>query len=555
MSSTTKLPVADTGSLRRYAGDLARRHPRLLVSAIALHVLAAVAGLAAPRLLGSLVEAVEKGTTVGHVDRVVLALAGFLVLQTVLTRYARLVSQVLGEQVLAELREDFVENTLALPVGVVESAGSGDLLTRTSRDVDQLGWSVRWALPEWTIAVVTAVLTFAAAISVGWWVILPCLLGVPPLVVGLRWYLARAKDGYLRESASYSQINATLTETVEGARTVEALGLGHERIASIDDDITESYNAERYTLHLRTVFFPSMEVSYLVPTVVTLLFGGYLYTQGQVSLGDVTTATLYVQMLIDPVDRIVAILDELQMGAASLARLLGVAQVPDDREVSGRKPAGDEIAADDVRFAYVEGRDVLHGVDLDVGAGERIAMVGPSGAGKSTLGRLLAGIHPPRTGSVTVGGVGLVELPLGDLRGHVALVTQEHHVFVGTLRENLELAAPPDAVEADIRGCTGRRRRPRLGRLAGRRARHRGRVRRPHRHRRPGPADRARATGARRPAHAGPRRGDVPDRPAGSPPPRTIARRRARRSHRDRDRAPALLGPRRRPGGGGRGRP
>ena len=96
-----------------------------------------------------------------------------------------------------------------------------------------------------------------------------------------------------------------------------------------------------------------------------------------------------------------------------------------------------------MRFSYVEGRDVLHGVDLDVGVGERIAMVGPSGAGKSTLGRLLAGIHPPRTGAVTVGGVGLVELPLDDLRGHVALVTQEHHVFVGTLRENLALAAPP----------------------------------------------------------------------------------------------------------------
>ena len=156
-----------------------------------------------------------------------------------------------------------------------------------------------------------------------------------------------------------------------------------------------------------------------------------------------TAATLYVQMLVDPVDRIVSILDELQLGAASLARLLGVAQVPDDREVSGRRPDGERLDASDVRFSYVEGRDVLHGVDLAVGVGERIAMVGPSGAGKSTLGRLLAGIHPPRTGEVTVGGVGLVELPLDDLRGHVALVTQEHHVFVGTLRENLALAAPP----------------------------------------------------------------------------------------------------------------
>ncbi|WP_134738280.1 ABC transporter ATP-binding protein [Nocardioides sp. 503] len=454
MSDTT-LPVAGPGALRQYVRELARRHPRLLWGALALHVLAAAAALAVPRLLGDLVEAVERGTTTGHVDRVVAALAGFLVLQTVLTRFARYVSQVLGEEVLAELREDFVGNALALPVGVVESAGSGDLLTRTSRDVDQLGWSVRMALPEWTIAVVTAVLTFGAAVSVGWWVALPCLLGAPPLVIGLRWYLARAKDGYLRESASYSTINASLTETVEGARSVEALGLGTERIETIDRDIAASFRAERYTLYLRTVFFPAMELSYLVPTVATLLFGGYLYTQGQVSLGDVTAATLYVQMLIDPVDRIVSILDELQMGAASLARLLGVAQVPDDRQVSGERPDGEGIEARDVRFSYVEGRDVLHGIDLTVGVGERIAMVGPSGAGKSTLGRLLAGIHPPRTGAVTVGGVGLVELPLQELRGHVALVTQEHHVFVGTLRENLALAAPPGAADAEIRESLG----------------------------------------------------------------------------------------------------
>ncbi len=449
----TSLPVADAPALRSYVRRLARRHPRMLWGAVALHGLAALASLAAPRLLGDLVESVETGTTTDHVDRIILVLAGFLVLQTVLTRFARYISQVLGETVLAELREDFVGNALALPVGVVESAGSGDLLTRTNRDVEQLGWSVRWALPEWSIAVVTAVLTFAAALSVGWWVALPCLLGVPPLVLGLRWYLARAKDGYLRENASYSQINATLTETVEGARTVEALGLGPERLESIDRDIKGSYDAERYTLYLRTVFFPSMEISYLIPTVCTLLFGGYLYAQGQVSLGDVTAATLYVQMLIDPVDRIISILDELQMGAASLARLLGVAEVPDDREVTGAQPLNEKLQADDVRFSYVEGRDVLHGVDLDIGVGERIAMVGPSGAGKSTLGRLLAGIHPPRTGAVTVGGVGLVELPLGDLRGHVALVTQEHHVFVGTLRENLALAAPPGAGEEEIRSA------------------------------------------------------------------------------------------------------
>jgi ABC-type multidrug transport system fused ATPase/permease subunit len=442
------LPVAGAAEVRRYARALARRHPRELAAAVVLHCLAAMAGLAAPRLIGDLVESVEDGTSLAVVDRTIALIAVFLVAQTVLTRYARMRSFTLGETVLAELRENFVEHALALPVGVVERAGTGDLLTRTSRDVDALGWSVRFAVPETIIALVTTLFTVGACVLVGPWVAVPLLLGVPTLWVGTRWYLRRAKDGYLRENAAYAQINASIAETVAGARTVEALRLEDARIRRTDSDIRDSYDAERYTLRLRTVWFPAMEMGYLVPTVSTLLIGGWLYSAGYASLGDVTAAALYVQQLIDPVDRLISWLDELQVGGAALARLLGVAKVPDDRAPTGRQPLDEQLAARDVRFSYVDGKDVLHGIGLQVRPGERLAVVGPSGAGKSTLGRLLAGIHPPRAGSVTVGDVGLTELPLDELRGHVALVTQEHHVFVGTLRDNLALSVD-DVLEGD----------------------------------------------------------------------------------------------------------
>ncbi len=452
MSAREILPVADGPDVRRYARELARRRPRALWTTVGLHAAAALAGLAGPRLLGSLVQSVERGTTTARVDLIAVAIAVFVLLQTALTRLARYRSFVLGETVLADLREDFVEQALDLPVSTVERAGTGDLLTRASRDVEALGWSVRYAVPETIIAVVTTVLTVVATLLVGIWTVVPLLLGVPVVALGTRWYLARAKDGYLRESASYAEINATLAETVEGARTVDALRLAEQRRTAMDADIAESYAAERYTLRLRTVWFPTMEIGYVVPTVVTLLFGGWLHTRGVVSLGDVTAATLYVQALVDPVDRLISWLDELQVGGASLARLLGVARVPEDRTPTGAQPAHEEIEAEDVRFAYGD-HDVLHGVDLSLRAGERLAIVGPSGAGKSTLGRLLAGIHGPRTGAVTIGGVGLVELPLDDLRGHVALVTQEHHVFVGTIRDNLALAVDGEPDDAHLSGA------------------------------------------------------------------------------------------------------
>jgi ABC-type multidrug transport system fused ATPase/permease subunit len=446
------LPIADGPAVRRYAVALSRRYPRQLGVAVLLHVLAAVAGLAAPRFIGNLVEDVATGTTTATVDKTVAAIACFLVLQTVLTRYARFLSYALGEKVLANLREDFVEQSLALPVSTVERAGTGDLLTRASRDIEALGWSVRFAVPETIIALVTTVFTVGACVLVGAWVLAPLVVAVPVLWGATRWYLRRAKAGYLRESASYAAINSSVAETAEGARTVEALGLEHRRLDRIDADIAEAYAAERYTLSLRQIWFPAVEIGYLLPTIATLLFGGWLHSRGQASLADVTAATLYVQALIDPVDRLISWLDELQVGGASLARLLGVAAVPDDRNVTGREPADEQIVASGVRFPYTD-RDVLTGIDLDVSPGERVAMVGPSGAGKSTLGRLLAGIHPPRLGTVTVGEVEMSELPLDDLRGHVALVTQEHHVFVGTIRDNLALAIDDLGSDERLRGA------------------------------------------------------------------------------------------------------
>ncbi|HEY0700811.1 MAG TPA: ABC transporter ATP-binding protein, partial [Micromonospora sp.] len=471
--------MADAAQVRAYAASLLRRHPRALAGVIGLHAAGAVTGLAAPRLLGDLGEAVSQGTGRHTVDRIALLIAVFVVGQTILVRVANLASARLGERVLAELREEFVDRVLAIPLATVERAGTGDLLTRTSRDVAALSHTVRFAVPETLIALVTVVMILGALVLTGPLLLLPSLVAVPLLWAGTRWYLRRAGDAYLRENAAYSDVTDGISETVEGSRTTEALRQQARRRARTDADIRRSWLAERYTLFLRTVFFPVAEIGYVVPVVATLLAGGWFHIEGWASLGQVTAATLYVQQLIDPITRLLGWLDELQVGGASMARLLGVTTLPDGRaavsaplgdervEVSvapggSAQPAGtgertgpstgQDLTVREVRYAYQPGRDVLHGVDLVVRPGERLAVVGPSGAGKSTLGRLLAGIHAPRAGSVTVGGVPLTSLPPDDLRANVALVTQEHHVFIGTLRDNVALARP-GAAEAEVRAA------------------------------------------------------------------------------------------------------
>lgn len=435
-----KLPIADPATARRYAGGLLRTHRGPLTRIAVLHTFAAVAGLAGPWLLGRLVDAVVDGTTAGYVDRLILVGAACVLAQTVLIRFAQRSSMVFGEQVFADLREEFIETVTALPLSTVERAGTGDLVARTTNDVNRLQHAVRFGVPRVIVAVVQITLAVVAALLISPLVAVAMFVGVPIMLATVRWYLKRATPGYQRESAAYATVNGTITESVEGARTVDALRLGPRRLARVRADLHEAFLAERYTLGLRTVLFPAIDLTFVLGPVAVLLWGGWLAAHGHVTYGAVTTIVMYAYQVTGPVWELIFWVDEIQVAAVSLARIVGVRLVATDREAGDAEPRDERIEARSLRYAYREGHDVLHGIDLDLAPGERLAVVGPSGAGKSTLGRMLAGVHPPTGGTVKVGDVPLVELPLEDLRGHVALVTQEHHVFVGSLADNLRLA-------------------------------------------------------------------------------------------------------------------
>ncbi|MES4903688.1 MULTISPECIES: ABC transporter ATP-binding protein [unclassified Streptomyces] len=441
----TTLPVAEAAEVRAYARRLALLHPRQLAASLLLYSLAAATGLVAPWMLGDLVQ--DAGRHAGTAATAGAVICAAVAAQALLERCATITSTRLSEKILARLREDFVKKVLELPLATVERAGAGDLVARTTRDIDVLARTVQRAAPDTLIALCTILLTLGAIALAGPLLLLPSLVAVPVLWASTRWYLRRARPGYLRASASYSRLTEGLTETVDGARTVEGLAIADRRLARTDRDIAESYAAERHTLWLRSVYLPFADTAYMLPVAATLVVGGLFYVNGAVSLGAAIAATLYVQQIIGPVDQLLYWMDELQVGGASLARILGVGHALPDRHTEAGQdgvhtPAGQEIEVRGVHYAYREGHDVLREVNLVVRPGERLAIVGPSGAGKSTLGRLLAGIHTPRTGSVTVGGVPLDALPLTELRRQVALVSQEHHVFRGTLRDNLLIAKP-----------------------------------------------------------------------------------------------------------------
>ena len=444
-----RLPVAGSATVRAYLKTLFRRHRRAFGWLTLVNAVAALSGMVGPWLLGNVVEKLSQGSTDVQLPSVVIGFVIALLVQTVFVRLTRLRGAVLGEEMLADLREDFLVRAVGLPPGVLERAGTGDLLSRITTDIDRLSHAMRDAVPQLTIAVIWGALLIGALIVTAPVLAVAVVIAAPILIIGGRWYFRRAPSGYRSEAAGYAAVASGLAETVDAGRTVESHRLGDRRIELGDTRIGQWVAWERYTLYLRMILFPVINMTHTVALAAVLVIGGGFAIQGWLTVGALTTGALYIQMLVEPVNMMIRWYDELQVAQVSLARLVGVREIEAAAAEGNAEPEGRTVLADDVRFGYLEGRDVLHGVTLTVQPGARVALVGPSGAGKSTLGRLLAGIYSPRVGDITLGGAALDQMSAEQVRSHVALVNQEHHVFVGSVRDNLRLARP-ESTDADL---------------------------------------------------------------------------------------------------------
>ncbi|BBF98812.1 MULTISPECIES: ABC transporter ATP-binding protein [Pseudonocardia] len=446
------LPVAGSARLRAAVLGELRADRAAVAAMLLLNAAAAGAGLVAPWLLGRIVDVVSAGTDpdpLGTIDVLALIVVVTTVAQIVLSRMALGVGYRFGERSAARIRERLLDRALALPAAIVEASDRGDLISRGSTDATVVATALRRAVPEVAVASVQVVFLVAAVLALDPRLGL-CGLGcLAAMGVSLRWYLRRARSAYLHEARAGAALADVVTSTARGARTIEALALEHERAAAAEKVIDVVRSARLRTLRLRTVLFPSVDIALALPVVGVLLAGAALNGAGLVTLGTVIAATVYLRQLTTPLDTLMLWVEQLQGAAAALARLEGLAEVPVPDTTRTGTPRDDRIEVRNVHYAYGAGPDVLHGIDLVIRPGERLAIVGASGAGKSTLGRLLAGLDRPRTGTVDVGGVPVADLPPDRLRAQVVLITQDHHVFDDTVRDNLRLARP-DAGDRDL---------------------------------------------------------------------------------------------------------
>lgn len=401
-----RLPIADRREVRRAAVRLMRAERRALAVVLVLTALTALTGLVGPYLLGRIVGGIEDGgLTLSTVDLIALGVLGAAIAHLFLVRYSALQTTRLGERLLGSLREEAVHRSLALPARVVDRLSVGDLLTRVTSDVGTVGQALRDGVPEVFTGVMHLVVVFVAVFWLDPVLGLVALTGMPFVVWVLRWYLARARDAYLAETQAAADVAEISAAVGEGGRTIETYGLRDRMVAAADDAIARSYRTRLRTMRLRNVLFPVVTFVSTLPTALVLLVGGVAYAADGVGIEMVVTAGLWVWRLVEPLERIMLWVEFLQRGGASFARVEGIgADVEPAPAV--REPADDRVELSGVRYSYVDGHEVLHGVDLVVQPGERLAIVGVSGAGKSTLGRLVAGVDRPAEGGARRRGPG-----------------------------------------------------------------------------------------------------------------------------------------------------
>lgn len=435
------LPVASTRETRAATWRLLRERRGRLAATSAVLLLAAVCGLATPALLGVLVDQVVEGAQTSDLVAVAAGLLGAGLATAALGMVGRVMLATLCETALADLREDVLDSALALPVARVEAAGSGDVVSRVSGDVEAVSDAITGVLPAFTSAALTIALTLVGLGALDWRFALAAVVAVPLQAGALRWFLRRSGPVYRTVRVAEAERTEQVIETVTARRTVVSLGLGAAHEQLVADRSRRAIGLSLHATGLLARFYNQLNLAELVGLSCVLSVGWWLVGSGAASIGAATAAALFFYRLFDPIGTVLGQVDELQKAGAGLARLFGLTgsrateQTTATTRAALPDPGSGVVVVDRVSFSYGE-RQVLDEVSLTVHAGEQVAVVGASGAGKTTLAALVLGIHPPGSGRITVGGTWPPQ------PGTTVLVSQQVHVFCGTLADDLRLADP-----------------------------------------------------------------------------------------------------------------
>ncbi len=429
------------GALYRLARPYKARTGVALVSLLGVTAVT----LAPPYLVGRTVDHVRHGDT-SQLTWLVVAFVVAGVLGIVLGYVQTYFTGWTGERMLADLRSIVFGHLQRLSLGFYERNRAGVIISRLTNDVEALDQLVTDGVTSLVQNTLTLVGSAIVLFFLDWRLALATLTVMPAMTLATAWFRKRSGTAYRHVRETLGAVTATLAEDIAGMRVLQSFT--RERAAQDNfRRVAETYRASnQQTVLLNGLYFPFVDFLSTAATAVVLGYGGWLASNGDVSIGTLVAFLGYLTNFFDPVQQLSQLYNTFLSAVAALDKITDL--LDEEPEVRDAATARDlpaiagQVTFDDVHFAYGRGPEVLHGIDLDVAAGTTVALVGHTGAGKSTIAKLLARFYDPTSGGIAIDGVDLREVRQESLRRQLGIVPQEGFLFAGSVAENIAFARP-----------------------------------------------------------------------------------------------------------------
>ena len=437
--------------LRRTARSLGP-YRRGAMGALVLLVTWTATTLAGPMLVR---RAVDKGLRADDSTALNTSIALYVVVVIVAYfayRTAILTLAKVGEGFLRDLRNRVFGQLLRQSMSFYDREKAGVIVSRMTSDVDSLQELVQLGLLMFTSATLLLVGTVVVLTLLSWQLTLICLAAVPFVAVASLKFQRDSNRAYLQVRDRIGATLSSLQEGISGVRVVQAYGREDVEANRFADTNRRLFRSHMKSVKVAAWYLPVIDFAGVATTALAVGVGGWMATNGDLSLGTVIAFILILQGLFEPVQQLSQLFNMVQSATASLSKVYELLDQPSDvAEVESPVaiPDSGPLTLTDVGFAYQGGDPVLHGVNLTIAAGERVAFVGPTGAGKSTLAKLVARLYDPTIGHITADGVDMREATLASLRERVVMVPQEGFLFAGTIADNIRIAVP-DATDEQV---------------------------------------------------------------------------------------------------------
>jgi len=359
----------------------------------------------------------------------------------------------ISQAILLDLRKRVFLHTQRLSLEFHESYTSGRIIARQTSDLDSIRELLDSGVNQLVQGALYMIFIAIAMFTVDWQSGLVLFGALIPLALLTRWFQVQSQQLFRKTRVASARLIVHFVETMTGIRAVKAFRK-EKRNEDEFGDLVEDYRyVNGRVIQLFGIFDPGLVLIGNVALAVVLLAGGLRVANDGLAIGALLAALLYTRQFFAPAQEMAMFYNSYQSAAAALEKISGVLEetpsVPDPTDPIDLWEAKGGVRFDAVKFAYNEGRVILPSFDLDIPAGQTIALVGSTGAGKSTLAKLISRFYDPSEGTVSLDDIDLRRLHPKDLRRAIVMVTQEAYLFSGSVADNIALGNP-DATRDEI---------------------------------------------------------------------------------------------------------